>query len=549
MTDQDPYIVGFSDSVHDRSVCLFQGARPVVGVEEERLTRRRYAIDFQGADRTDPAVFAQLDLDAGSSADNTERLRPLVDYCLGSAGIDSADVRLWIGNSLHSAFPFPDRAVFVNHHLAHAASAFYGSGAAEAAVLVADGYGDAVSSDSFEAVSLYHAKGGDVEFIQRVEGIRDGLHLCNSAGILYRIATLLSGFGVMEEGKTMGLAAHGKPRHLEEILRHISFGADAVAIDNDAIWRAFRDRNFPTLEERADVAASFQEALEQIMLQYARLARDLTGCDTLCMAGGVALNCVANQRIADSGLFSSVWVFPAAADNGISFGAAYLGAHRVYGLARGAGMDSAFLGRSYGSADLQSALGQFAGRFRVLDIGTGNCAERAARHIADGGLVMWFQGGSEIGPRALGHRSIFGDPRSALTRDHINAAVKSREMFRPLAPIVLEEEAADWFHCTRSPFMLFTPRVREHVKSRIPAVVHVDGTARVQTLRQRDNPEVHRLLRAFQQATGIPMVINTSFNLHGEPIVESPAHAVRAFGESPVTVLCLDGLYVEKLPA
>jgi carbamoyltransferase len=549
MTATDPHIIGFSDSVHDRSVCLFQGATPVVAVEEERLTRRRYAIDFRGEDRTDPAVFAKLDLDAGSSADHTARLRPLVDYCLGHAGIAESDVRLWIGNSLHSAFPYPDRAVFVNHHLAHAASAFYGSGAAEAAVLVADGYGDAVSSDAFEAVSLYHAKGSEIEFIQRVEGTRAGLHLRNSAGIFYRIATLLSGFGVMDEGKTMGLAAHGKPRHLEEILRHISFGPIAVTIDNDAIWQAFRGRNFATFDERADVAASFQTALEQIMLCYARLARDLTGCDTLCMAGGVALNCVANQRIADTGLFSSVWVFPAAADNGISFGAAYLGAHQVYGLARGTGLGSAYLGRSYDAGDRSAALSRLAGHARMLDVGTGQCAERAAGHIAAGGLVMWFQGGSEIGPRALGHRSIFGDPRSALTREHINAAVKSREMFRPLAPIVLEEEAADWFQCTRSPFMLFTPPVREHVKSLIPAVVHADGTARVQTLRPDDNPEVHRMLRSFQRRTGVPMVINTSFNLHGEPIVESPQDAVRAFLDSPVTVLCLDGLYIEKRPA
>jgi carbamoyltransferase len=548
MTAPDPHIIGFSDSVHDRSVCLFQGARPVVAVEEERLTRRRYAIDFRGADRTDPAVFAKLDLDAGTSADNTGRLRPLVDYCLTQAGIADSDVHLWIGNSLHSAFPYPDRAVFVNHHLAHAASAYYGSGADEAAVLVADGYGDAVSSEAFEAVSLYRAKAGRIEFIQRVEGTRDGLHLRNSAGIFYRIATLLSGFAVMDEGKTMGLAAHGKPRHLEEILQHVNFAQAGVMIDNEAIWRAFRERSFPTFEERADVAASFQAALEQIMLSYARLARDLTGCEVLCMAGGVALNCVANQRIAESGLFSSVWVFPAAADNGISFGAAYLGAHRVYGLPPGGGLSNAYLGRSYEDDERGAAVSRLAGNAQVLDIGGQQCADRAARHIADGGLVMWFQGGSEIGPRALGHRSIFGDPRSAGTRDHINAAVKSREMFRPLAPIVLEEAAADWFHCTSSPFMLFAPPVREHVKSLVPAVVHADGTARVQTLRADDNPEVHCMLRAFAAITGVPMVINTSFNLHGEPIVESPQDAVDAFLQSPVTVLCLDGLYVEKAP-
>lgn len=541
----DPYIIGFSDSVHDRSVCLFRGTEPVVVVEEERLTRLRHGLDFRGLERTDATVFTKLDLDGGSSAAHTARLRVMIDYCLSTAGITDADVSLWIGNSLHTAFPLPDRAVYLNHHLAHAASAFYGSAAPTAAVLVIDGYGDAITADTYETVSIYRGVDRGLELLHRVEGGSGGVHLANSAGILYRIGTLMSGFSVVDEGKAMGLAGYGRPVHLETLLSYLVFGATAVEIDNEAIWKAMRDIPCTTFEERADMAASFQAAVEEVMLFYARLAKEMTGCDVLCMAGGVALNCVGNQRVLDEAGFAEVSVFPAAADNGISMGAAYFGAHVLHGGERGAGLVTPCLGRTYSRNQTMAALETLTG-VDITEVGPVECARRGAAHIARGELVMWFQEGAEIGPRALGHRSVFGDPRTVATRDHINAAVKSREPFRPLAPIVLEDEAGEWFACGRSPYMLFTPPVREKTRALAPAVVHTDGTARVQTLAESDNPVVHRLLVEFQRRTGVPMVINTSFNLRGEPIVETPSDATAAFAESPVPVLCIDGFHVVK---
>lgn len=541
-----PYIIGFSDSVHDRAVCLFHGTEPVVAIEEERLTRLRHGLDFQGLNRRDATVFTQLDLDGGSSAEHTARIRLMADYCLSAAEVPESDVRLWIGNSLHTAFPLLDRAVYINHHLAHAASTFYGSSAQRAAVLVLDGYGDAVSPDSYETVSVYRGDEQGLTLVHHVSGRRDGVHLADSLGILYRIGTILSGFSVVDEGKSMGLAGYGMPRHLDQLLARMRFGDTAVDIDNEGIWKSLRELPTTTFDERADLAASFQAALERVMLFYARLARRLTGFDVLCMAGGVALNCLGNQRVLAEAGFDDVFVFPAAADNGISFGAAYYGAHVVFGQERAGGLTKPSLGRTYARSETAQALADAGFAVDVSEVGSAECARRAAAHLADGELVMWFQEGSEIGPRALGHRSVFGDPRAVNTRDHINAAVKSREPFRPLAPIVLEEHAAEWFDCGRSPHMLFAPPVRPRTAERAPAVVHVDGTARVQTLSAADNPAVHLMLREFLRRTGVPLVINTSFNLRGEPIVETPADAVAAFGESPVRVLCADGFHVVK---
>jgi len=542
----DHYIVGFSDSVHDRCACVFRGTEPLVAIEEERLTRQRFGLDFGHFDRRDASVFAKLDLDGGSGDDHGWKIRRLVDYCLAAAGIAESDVSLWIGNSLHTAFPLYDRAVFLNHHLAHASSAFFGSGAAQAAVLVIDGYGDSVSGQAFETVSIYRGEGSVLECLHRTSGVKDGLHLDNSAGILYRIGTLLSGFGVVDEGKAMGLAGHGQPGYLADILEHMTFGPGEVAIDNEAIWKSLQGVSGESIEQRADVAASFQAALEQVVVFYARLAHRLTGCDVLCLAGGVALNCVANQKVLDTAGFPSVWAFPAAADNGVAMGAAYYGAHVIYGGGPAAGLQTAYLGRRYARHETVAALRAVAGFATVEEIGPAACAERAAHHVAEGDLVMWFQEGSELGPRALGHRSIFGDPRSLASRHHINDAVKSREPFRPLAPIVPEERVGDWFDCGRSPFMLFTPTVYRRTRQAAPAIVHADGTARVQTVSRADNPEIHAMLVEFERLTGLPLMINTSFNLRGEPIVETPDDAVRAFAESPVTVLCIDGFHVEK---
>lgn len=548
MSPREPHILGFSDSVHDRSVCLFRGAAPLVAIEEERLTRQKHGIDFRGHDLRDAGVFAKLGLDRGHSDEHEARLLPLVDYCLRAAGLERGQIDLWVGNSLHVAFPFTDRAVFVNHHRAHAASAFFASGFDEAAVLVIDGYGDALSAETYETVSIYAGQGTELALRHRVDGQKRGLHLGNSAGILYRIGTLLSGFGIVDEGKLMGLAAYGTPRFLPIIQAHVSMDGPTVLMDNEGVWQDFLAQGLQggSFEQRADIAASFQAALEQIVLHYAMSAGELCGSRRLCIAGGVGLNCVANQRIVDSGRFDEVFVFPAAGDNGISFGAAYLGAHAVYGLERGEPLRGASFGRSYSTHEAEAALAAAGVALTVERLDAEAMTARAAAAIAADRMIMWFQGGSEFGPRALGNRSVLGDPRDAGVRDHINAAVKSREAFRPLAPVVLDEEREHWFESGSSPFMLFSPPARERTRELAPAIVHVDGSARLQTVNRSVNQKLHALIAKFQAITGIPILLNTSFNIRSQPIVERPEDAVAAFLESPVRVLCLDDLYVEK---
>ncbi|MFC3898202.1 carbamoyltransferase C-terminal domain-containing protein [Lentzea rhizosphaerae] len=535
-----PYIIGFSDSARDRALCLFHGAEPVVAIEEERLTRLRHGLDLR-----DPAESDQLDLDCGSPAEHTARMRRMADYCLSAAGVSESDVRLWIGTSRHPVSPLLDRAVHVNHDLAHAASAFYGSPAKQAAVLVLDGSGDEAGSGSRETVSVYRGDERGLTLLQHVSGRRDETHLTNSAGVLQRIGTVLSGFAAVDEDKAMTLAACGTPRHLDQLLARMRFGDTTVDIDNHGIWKTMRELPATTFEERADLAASFQAALERAVLFYARRARQLTGCDVLCLAGGPALNAAVNQRVLVEGGFDDVFVSPAAA-NGISLGAAYYGAHVVFGLERTDGLATPCLGQAYTRSETAQALAEADVRLEISDVGPAECARRAAAHLADGEPVMWFQEGSEIGRRALGHRSVFGDPRTADTLERIKEAVRSEEPVGSLTPIVLEEDAAEWFDCGRSPHMLFAPSARPRTAELAPAVVHVDGTARVQTLSAADNPVVHLMLREFLRRTGVPLVTNTAFSLRGEPIVETPAEAVAAWCESPVRVLCADGFHAVK---
>lgn len=550
MADNDPFIIGFSDSVHDRSVCLLHGNRIVAGIEEERLSRVKHGLSLYGMSRTDPGLFAQMNLENSSAVDNEARLMPAVAYCLDAAGIGLKDVAFFAGNSLHVGFPFRGRSLYINHHLAHAASAFYTSGFDEAAILLADGYGDVTASQTYETVMLAAGRGRDIEVLQTVSGRTTTYYdMENSIGVFYRIGTLLAGFGLFDEGKAMGLAGYGRPRHLDLVRQHLTFTPDAVRIDNKAVWDTCRAhlRGHESFEARADIAATFQALLEEMMLHYARRLRDLTGLDALCVAGGVGLNCVCNARLLSQSGFRDVFVVPAPGDNGISLGAAYYAAHAVLRLPRAPRMAHAYLGRGYGDQEHQAALDSHGGRVAWEILDQQRIAAKAARLLHDGQVVMWFQGGAEMGPRALGHRSILASPVKAETRDFINAHVKFREMFRPLAPIVLEDRARDYFDCAAaSPFMLFSPPVKPATRDRAPAIVHVDGTARLQTLAASANPLLHRVIREFEGLSGVPIVLNTSFNGKDEPIVETPDQALRTFLASPVQHLFLGSHYVTK---
>lgn len=542
-----PFIIGFSDSVHDRSVCLFEGARPLVAVEEERLTRVKHGLDFYDRSRTDPSVFAHMNLESTPAAESERRLQAGIDYCLDAAGIRADDVALTIGNSLHNSFPFRHSAVFINHHLAHACSTFFASGFEEAAILVADGYGDRVADTTYETVALGFGRGQQVRLEGAVSGsVSSYYDMENSLGVFYRIGTLLSGFGVFDEGKTMGLSSYGRPAYEQVVSPHIRFESDRVSIDNRSIWETM-NREVPERSDfqvRADIAMTFQTLLNRVVLHYAKVLHARHPVPRLCMAGGVALNCVTNAFLLEHSPFSEIFVFPAPGDNGISFGAAWFGAHHLFGLPRGERLVSASLGRTYSDDRLHATLAASANGFRVERLNPEDLPERAADLLAAGQIVMWYQGGSEIGPRALGHRSILADPRQAGTKDYINKHVKFREMFRPLAPIVLQEESSRFFAMEgESSFMLFAPSVRPLARELAPAVVHCDDTARLQTVSRDSDPLVHALVTAFARRTGVPIVLNTSLNGKDEPIVETPEEALKAFLQSPLQYLFL-GPYV-----
>lgn len=539
-------IAGFSDSLHDRAVCLFDGAEPLVAIEEERLTRVKHGLDVHGLRRDDPSLFARLNLEARPPAVTRPGLDAMLRYCLHAIGVPGDTPVTLCGNSLHDARPWNDRALFVSHHLAHAASTFFASGFDEAAIVVADGYGDRSGPDTFETVMIAHGKGGSIRSVRTISGrVSSYFDMQHSLGVLYRLGTLLAGFAMLEEGKAMGLSAYGTPSLRPRLDRHVRHHRDGVHVDNGALWRDLQDLRDDalTFDARADVAASFQTCLEDALLHYAALANELTGSSKLCLAGGVALNCVANGRIATEGPFEQVFVPPAPADNGIALGAASLVAHSVLGLPRGPQLRRTSWGASYGADAAVSA----ARDGDLVVVADRDIADAVADALCAGQIVAIVRDGAEFGPRALGHRSLLANPASAATRDYINAHVKHRELFRPLAPIVPEEDVGAWFEWdVPSPFMLFTVPVKDELKSSAPAVVHHDGSARLQTVAADDDPFLHAVLRAFGQRTGCPVLLNTSLNGRGEPIVETPAQALALLQRSPVSHLVLGDVLLAK---
>lgn len=545
MTTTRPLIVGFSDSLHDRAVCVFDGPNPVVAIEEERITRIKHGLDLRGHRRDNPRLFAELNLEAEPASSAADGLDAMLSYCLDGLGVDPAEPRIYCGNSLRDAHPWRERAIFVNHHLAHAASSFFASGFDEALVLVADGYGDATSPREYETVMLAHGTGATIRPFLAVTGTtRSYFDMQHSLGVFYRLGTLLAGFALLEEGKTMGLSAYGQPTLADRIGAHITYDAARVSIDNAALWRELSPLcdTATDFEERADIAASFQWHLERAMLHYARIGHKILGCRHLCLAGGVALNCVMNGRLYAEAGFDDVFVPPAPADNGIAFGAAAFVAHQILDFPRTRRLRRPYWGVNYPRDRTKRAAGVAPA---LAEVPTFDLVDEVARTLARGEIVAIFSGGAEFGPRALGHRSFFASPASAATRDFINAYVKHRELFRPLAPIVAEEDVSEWFDWeVPSPFMLFTVPARECLASAAPAVVHCDGTSRLQTVAATDEPFVHALVKAFGARTGCPVLLNTSLNGQGEPIVETPEQAVALLSRVPVRYLLLnDTLY------
>jgi carbamoyltransferase len=425
----------------------------------------------------------------------------------------------------------PERVIFVPHHVAHAASAYLAAPHVTSSVLVLDGRGERASALAGRAVD------GELKILAMQM-------LPHSLGLTYETVTEHLGFcRSSDEYKVMALASYGHPRFLEALRRLMHTTGDGGFVAAPIDWTAFAPpvhSGEGWRETHADLAASVQARLEEVLLELARWLHARTGDSALTMAGGVTLNCVANSVLSAHGPFERIWVQPAAGDAGTALGAALYVSHALGDEIEP--MRTVALGRTWSDAELQAWLRRAAVPFEEPS----DIAEAVAEILAANGVVAWFQGRSEWGPRALGHRSLLAHPADPENLTRLND-IKGREPFHPLAPMVLLERAFDIFAGpVPSPFMLFTHRVRPEWAARIPAVVHVDGCARIQTVDAADEPLVARLLAAFGRRTGLPLVVNTSLNTAGRPMVDDPRDALECFGAAPIDALALGPYLIRR---
>ena len=584
-------ILGISAFYHDSAACLVKDGEIIAAAQEERFTRKKHDAAFP---------------------------KKAIEYCLEEAGIYAADLdyvgfydkpfvkferiletylsiapkglkqflsampiwlkeKLWTRSNIRSNLEYSGPILFSEHHESHAASAFYPSPFEEAAILTMDGVGEWATS------SIAVGRSNKIELIKE-------LRFPHSLGLLYSAFTYYLGFKVNSgEYKVMGLAPYGKPEYTKIILGHLidlredgSFRMNQDYFDylggltmtnkkfEDLFGAPTRKPETKLTQKEMNIAASLQEVTEEIMLRMSKYIRGLTGIKNLCLAGGVALNCVGNGKILKEKVFDKLWIQPAAGDAGGALGVAMCIWHQVLGNKRqvkeGDAMKGAYLGPSFTDESLRGFLRDRGIAYKQLD--DVELVRTVARHIKDGKVVGWFQGRMEFGPRALGGRSIIGDARSSKMQSVMNLKIKYRESFRPFAPSVLGEKVSEWFDMDDvSPYMLLVASVREDKRidiseeqrklfgidllnisrSQIPAITHVDYSARIQTVHKETNPRYYDLIEEFEKATGCPIIINTSFNVRGEPIVCRPEEAYLCFMRTEMDTLVLENFVLDKL--
>lgn len=574
------YTLGINAVYHDSAACLVRDGVVVAAAEEERFTHIKhgkrpipfstYELPFHAIDYClaaadirlldvddiaysfDPFLLlnqhrddAMISLPLEPSAHTTPSEWESAWDPLFLSSIVNAPRHLASGAPLHLQPRFrgagaggPYRWHFVEHHIAHAASAFHASPFHDAAILTLDGRG--------ELATTTYSLGSGVQ-MERIGQV----NYPHSLGLLYERLTEHLGFlPSSDEYKVMALASFGKPTYLDTFHSLIRLGENGqytiAPHDLEQLFGPARLKGAPLEQRHYDVAHSLQIALEETALALAHWLHDVTDQENLCLAGGVALNCVMNARLRDQGPFRRVWAQPAAGDAGTALGAAlWIDARQRQNTEserRPYAMEHAYLGPDYSDEDIEQFLRWAKLSYRRL----ADVPEEVAALLADDQIIGWFQGRMEFGPRALGARSILASPLSASMQARLND-IKDREDFRPVAPVVLEEEAGEWFiGADSSPFMLFVYDVAPDKAERIPAVRHVDGTARIQTINRGQLPLYYDLLKAFQRRTGVPVLVNTSFNTRGEPIVCSPRDAVECFWTSPLDALVIGSFLVEK---
>ena len=585
-------VLGISCFYHDSAAALIENGEILAAIQEERMSRKKHDDSFPSK-----SIEACLKISNKSSSEIDYVIfyeKPLLKFdriletylAFAPKGFTTflVSMPLWLRDklflkkvilkhlkNLDSRVPWKNRLLFSEHHLSHSASAFYPSPFEEAAIITMDGVGE------WTTTSIGIGRGADIE-------IKREIRFPHSLGLLYSAFTYFCGFKVNSgEYKLMGLAPYGEPKYADLIRKNL------ISIKDDGSFRLnmkyfgfgigkrMTNKNFdhlfggsPRLPEseltqrEMDIAASIQEVTEEIVLKISKFAVKEFGVKNLCLAGGVALNCVANGKLINEELINDVFIQPAAGDAGGALGAAL---HAYYKMSKSPrhvskNMDSmrgSFLGPAYQQAEVEKRLRQVNARFTVAE--TDEIIAITTEALINGLAVGWFQGRMEFGPRSLGARSIIADPRSSIMQSLLNNKIKFRESFRPFAPSILKEFVSEWFDMEReSPYMLLVSQLKESarqdklqmknelfglerlhaVKSKIPAVTHVDYSARVQTVNREINPLFHQLIKSFFESTGVPILVNTSFNVRGEPIVESPENAFKCFMGTDLDLLIVE---------
>ncbi len=589
-------LLGISAFYHDSAAALVRDGEIIAAAQEERFSRRKHDARFPvGAINycLEEGFVDAAELDAVVFYDNPlltfDRLvknfltvAPEGRELWTKAAESFFTVKLSVKDHINRMLGAEQKLLFTDHHMAHAAAAFYPSPFKEAAILTVDGVGE------WATLTLAHGSDRGIEVLKEIR-------YPHSLGLLYSAMTYYCGFKVNSgEYKLMGLAPYGQPRFADLIRSHLidikddgSFRLNTdyfgflkdVFMTNDAFDRLFggppRSAEARITERETDLAASIQQVIEDVMLKLARHAKVLTGARSLALAGGVALNCVANGRILREKIFDDLWIQPAAGDAGSAIGAALLAYHQYFGEPRalkseGDAQKGSYLGPAYSNAEISAYLERHNYPYQKLG-GSDERAQVVAAALAEGKVVGYLAGRMEFGPRALGARSILGDPRRPEMQSTMNLKIKHRESFRPFAPAVLAERSAEFFDLeTESPYMLlvapvcedrrlpmngdtFAPAAEQDLlaivnqpRSDIPAVTHVDYSARVQTVSDEHKPDFYRVIKEFDRLTGCPVIVNTSFNVRGEPIVCSPPDAYRCFMRTEIDLLVMEDCVLWK---
>ena len=590
-------ILGISAFYHDSAACILKNGKIIAAAQEERFTRKKHDSSYPKHAIEFVLKYANLKLSEVDSIVFFEKpflkferlLETYVAFAPRGYISFAKAIPLWIKEKLfqknflynklkeHDQNYTSDQNIFFSeHHLSHAASAFFPSPFEEAVVLTADGVGE------WATTTVAIGKNNNLE-------IKKEIHFPHSLGLLYSAFTYYTGFKVNSgEYKLMGLAPYGNPRYEEKIKELIDIKDDGtfrlnqkyfnyatgLTMTNDKFSKLFGQKPRNPLNEKItqfhmDIASSIQKVTEEIMLKLVKAIRKEYNIKNLCLAGGVALNCVANGKILKEKIFDNIWIQPAAGDAGGSLGAAlalwHLDQKNPRNINNQDDMSGAYLGPEYSQEEIEKELNRLGAKFKILN--ESEIINQTSKDLSSGNAVGWFQGRMEFGPRALGCRSILGDPKSQDMQKNLNLKIKYRESFRPFAPSILAEELSNWFDMnSSSPYMLMVSNVKKEKclkmtendqklfgieklnvkRSEVPAITHVDYSARIQTVHKHTNNKYHKLLSKFMEITGCPILVNTSFNVRGEPIVNTPEDAFKCFMGTELDNLAIGNCYLNK---